>query len=115
MSFNYGTQDPYVKTALVGAAGGAVGSATVTVANMASGGAMAQANIDNYGIILLNQTTAGQTITLAAPTDTTAGKVLMFGNVGSQTFTYSGLSVTAGEGVILVWSGSAWICIGKGF
>lgn len=110
-------QDLYLKRGEVGVGGGVAATNALAVANLASGGSVGTAatTVDLYGVIMINQTTASQTITLPDPTDTTAGKVLFVLNVGSQTFTMLGLSVTADHGIIVVWDGDEWNCVAKGF
>lgn len=68
----------------------------------------AAATVDLYSIFLINQTTGSQTLTLPEPTDTTAGKIAIVLNVGSQAFTMLSTSITAGAGTIAVWNGTAW-------
>lgn len=110
MSFSRTTSDPYVKRQEGGVAGGGFLTNTVAISNLASGGAIgtAAATVDVYGILLLNQTTSGQTVSLPTPTDSTAGKTVIVMNVGSQSVTILSTTVTAGNGLTAVWTGAAW-------
>lgn len=87
---------------------------TLAVANLASGGAIGTAatTVDIYSIFLVTQTTAGQTITIANPTDATAGKMIFVCNTGNQSFTFLSLTVTAGRGVMAIWDGDSWNTVG---
>jgi hypothetical protein len=111
MDFQFGSQDPFVTRQEVGVAGGAFATNSLAISNKASGGAIgtSAATVDLYGVVLLNQTTASQTVTIPSPTDTTAGKLLVFVNVGSQSVTVLSTTVTAGAGLIAAWTGSSWV------
>jgi hypothetical protein len=54
------------------------------------------------------QTTAGQTVTLPAPTSTAAGRMIAVNNTGSTSLTVIATVVANGTSVIFVWNGSAW-------
>jgi hypothetical protein len=80
---------------------------SLAVANLASGGSVgiAPLTVDQYGSFLINQTTAGQTISLPSPSNP-ANLV----NSGSVAFlTASGTSVAAGKAQGQLWNGSAWV------
>jgi hypothetical protein len=87
---------------------------TLAVANLATGGSLgtAAATVDLYGAISVNQTTAGQTNTLASPTVTAASRFLVVSNVGSTPFTFTGtgfsFSLVNATSCILFWTGAAW-------
>lgn len=107
-------QDPIVYRQQLDTVGNPITNTTVAVTNKASGGAIgtAAATVDVATIALVNQTTASQTLTVPDPTTTTAGKTFVVCNVGSQSFTMLSLTVTAGRGLYLVWTGAAWNVVG---
>lgn len=83
----------------------------VSISNKASGGSIgtAAATVDIATLIVVNQTTASQTLTLPSPTDTTPGMVVGVTNVGTESFDI-GLKTVAGNGTIVLfwWDGGAW-------
>lgn len=84
---------PFVAIADV-AAGGNIGTAATTV------------NISSA--FLVTQTTAGQTLTLPAPTATSALRLAYVNNTGSTTFFMYGQIVPRGAGVLYAWNGTVW-------
>jgi hypothetical protein len=82
----------------------------VEVADLAGGGPIGGAadTVDVAGQALVNQTTAGQTLTLPDPTDVTAGRRFTVSNVGTVTFTILGVALLAGRSRDFVWTGEAW-------
>lgn len=78
--------------------------------NFAGGGSIgaASATVDLGSLITIAQTTAGQTITVPNPTDTTPGRKLILSNIGSQSFTVFATAVAAGVSIEAVWTGAAW-------
>lgn len=89
-----------------------------TNTSCASDCTLGQANIDNYGTVIVNASTAGITMTLPAPTNTaTAGRILYITTAnGSQDFT---LTTNSGASTInvamrqnttatMIWNGTAW-------
>jgi hypothetical protein len=90
--------------------GGSIYLNTQTWANISSSGNLDTAvnSVDRYCSGQLAQTTAGQTITLPSPTDTTAGRIFYLGNNGSATFSFYGKSVTAGSFTMVMWNGISW-------
>ena len=90
----------------------------IAINNLASGGAIgtAAATVDMGSMFNLNQTTAGQTITLPTPTNGKAGRVAYLANTGSVAFTAYGASgnVAAGATRALVWTGAAWTGLSEG-
>jgi len=102
---------------------GATLNSTLAVANDSNGGALggtpasplsAAASVDVYTAISINQTTAGQTITLPSPTVTTAGRVLYISNIGSTSFIIGGTTISTGTTVTLIWNGTTWSFAGAG-
>jgi hypothetical protein len=64
----------------------------------------------------VNQTTTGQTLTIADPVDTvvTAGKVITVNNTGTADFTIEGQDLVAGStGISFVWTGTEWNPLGS--
>lgn len=79
------------------------------VANKPTGGIL---TLGTSSLFNVNQTTAGQTITIPSPTGTIYS--IEVRNVGSVSFTLSpGGAVAAGNGAKLSWTGSAWSVIGS--
>lgn len=91
--------------------GGSTAFGTLALGNFATGGAIgtAAATVDIYTAININQTTAGQTVTLPNPTTTTAGRILKIANVGSAAFTVGGVAVGAAQSTDFFWNGTAWV------
>lgn len=76
--------------------------------NFPTGGPIPAGTIDLLTSVDVNQTTAGQTITLDPPTNTTAGRLLYVSNVGSASFTMLGTSVAPGSSIVAMWNGTSW-------
>jgi len=87
----------------------------IAVTNKATGGSIGTAatTVDVGTIISVSQTTAGQTLTLPNPTDTTAGAVIIVVSASSAGFKINGTVLTANNGTqakaMFVWTGAAWI------
>ncbi|TAL14612.1 hypothetical protein EPN95_02310 [Patescibacteria group bacterium] len=91
---------------------------TVTNTTCSSSCTITQANVDNYGAVIVNASTSGITITLPPPTNTTTtGRILYITTAsGGSDFT---LSTNTGGNVVnvamrqnttatMIWNGSAW-------
>ncbi|GEM_PF-4249185 len=89
---------------------------TLSVADLATGGNIGTAatTIDIYTSFNLAQTTASQTITLADPTNTTAGRIVYLSNTGSTPFTFYGSTVKVGDTTAAMWDGNSWNLAGGG-
>ncbi|MBW3538623.1 hypothetical protein KY386_04000, partial [Candidatus Parcubacteria bacterium] len=83
---------------------------TLAITDLPLGGDIgtATATVDIYTAFNLNQTTAGQTVTIPAPTVTTAGRVIYLANVGTANFTLLGSTVSTGTTATMLWNGTAW-------
>lgn len=90
--------------------GGAAFLNTCQVANKLTGGAIGSAadTVDAYEAAQCSQSTAGQDLTLPAPTDTDASRRFYLENIGSTTFTAYGCTVLIGAWIELIWNGSSW-------
>ena len=110
MAYDSQTQKETLSRAEVAATGALSLGNTVAVTNKASGGTIgtAAATVDVARIITLNQTTAGQTVTIPDPTATTVVRDLYFINIGSQSVTVLGAALAAGIPRHAVWTGTAW-------
>ena len=88
----------------------------LVISNKASGGAIgtAAATVDVASLFNVNQTTAGQTLTVPNLTNTTNGKTIHINNVGSTAFTLLSKTIEPGTGILLRWTGSAWNISGVG-
>jgi len=96
---------------------GASGYTTATNAVCAADCTITQANVDNYGTVMVNASTASIIMTLPAPTNTAAGRVLNITSPsGSQDFV---LTMNTGTDIInvamrqnttasMAWNGTAW-------
>ena len=89
-------------------------NSTLAVSDDANGGALggglaASASVDVYTAISINQTTAGQTITLPSPTSATAGRIVFVTNIGSTSFSLHGVTIPTSSAQSYVWNGSAWV------
>lgn len=81
------------------------------ISNKSIGGAIgtASSTVDVLTNFNLNQTTAGQTLTVPNLTNASAGKIIYINNIGSVSLTLSpGGILPVGYGVILRWDGVRW-------
>ena len=87
---------------------------TSTLADFPTGGSIGTAatTVDVKTSFLLNQTTAGQTLTLPSPTTTTAGRTIYVSNVGTTSFTISTAVLNPGITAAYFWNGAAWTSTG---
>jgi fibronectin-binding autotransporter adhesin len=79
--------------------------------NFATGGSIGTAatTVDVATTISINQTTAGQTLTMPVPTTSTAGRLLIINNVGTASFVIGGVTLNSGASTTFEWTGSAWV------
>ncbi len=82
----------------------------VILANFAANAAVgtAVATVDVTSHIIINQTTAGITLTLPNPTNAQAGRLLIVENAGTSPVTVAGKSINTGETISFVWDGNSW-------
>ncbi len=90
---------------------GATLNSAAAISDVAAGGNIgtAAATVDVKTTFNVNQTTAGQTLTLPNPTDTTSGRIVYINNVGSVSFTMYGSVIASGQSNAFIWNGSAWV------
>ena len=90
---------------------GATLNSAMAISDLPSGGNIGTAatTVDVKTTFNINQTTAGQTITLPTPTDTTAGRIVYVNNVGSVSFSMHGTTIGSGQSNAFIWNGSNWI------
>jgi len=83
----------------------------LVITDRATGGNIGTAatTVDVATTFNVNQTTASQTLTLPAPTDTTSGRIVYVNNVGSAEFTMYGSPVSAGSSASFIWNGTSWV------
>lgn len=88
----------------------AIYEVAAALGNFATGGSIGSAatTVDLGTFITIAQTTAGQTLTVPNPTDTTAGRELVLANIGNQSFTVFATAVAAGVSIKAIWTGAAW-------
>lgn len=116
MTNQFSNNDLYLKTTgPVISAGRTLYTNVITVTNKATGGSIGTAatTVDVATVIVVNQTTASQTLTLPSPTDTTAGAVIIVVSGSSAGFTINGTVLTANNSTqakaTFVWTGAAWV------
>lgn len=87
----------------------------VTLANFAANAAIgtAVATVDVTSHIIINQTTAGITLTLPNPANAQAGRLLIVENNGTSPVTVAGQLINNGAGLPFIWSGAAWVALGS--
>ena len=100
---------------LLGLANTGSSSAPLTIANLASGGVIGTAvnTVDINNVFLINQTTAGQTITFPNPTNTTLSQVITIKANSTASLIAYGNTISAGGSNSFLWNGSAWSSIGS--
>jgi len=88
----------------------------ITINDLPSGGNIgtAAATVDVATTFNVNQTTAGQNVSLPSPTVTTAGRLAYVNNVGTTSFTMGSASLNTGAGVVFIWNGSTWVALTSG-
>ena len=98
--------------------GGATVNTTYAVGDLPSGGNIgtAAATVDIYTNFTIAQTTAGQTVTIPAPTVTTTGRIIYLTNVGSAGYTIGGSVASPGTTMAFIWNSvtSAWTLVSSG-
>lgn len=86
---------------------------SLAVANLATGGSVGTAatTVDLYSTLFIGQTTAGQTLTIPNPTNTSNGRAISIYHKGTAAVTILGRSIAAGVGVELLWDpvALAWV------
>jgi hypothetical protein len=89
--------------------------APLTIANLASGGVIgtAVATVDVNSVFLINQTTAGQTITFPTPTVATLSQVITIKANSTASLIAYGNTIPAGGSNSFLWNGSVWSSIGS--
>ena len=98
---------------------GATINTVLAIANLPTGGSIGTnaATVDIYTYVSVAQTTAGQTMSIPAPTASTAyGRVLYISNIGTASFTLLNTIIGAGSTATLIWAntsgGPAWTYAG---
>ena len=84
--------------------------ATIALTNFATGGSIGTAatTVDIASCFNINQTTAGQILTIPVPTNAIAGDQIRISNVGTAVFTILGKSISPGTFTDLSWNGTAY-------
>lgn len=70
------------------------------------------ANIDDYSLFNVNQTTSGIEVTLPSPTLLTANRVITVNNIGSLALIVNTVSIAANSAVNYLWDGDSWVPAG---
>jgi hypothetical protein len=111
-----GISDPSVVAAKLDLTGSQV-FRPVALANFAANGAVgpSAATVDVTSHLSFQQTTAGVSVTLPAPTNTQAGRILIAESLPASTvpITVNGQVVQPSTGIPFIWSGTAWIPLGS--
>lgn len=83
---------------------------TLPLTDFSANGAIgtAAATVDIYTSINIPQTTAGVTLTIPSPSNTTAGRILKISNTGTTAFTAGPALIEIAQTVGYVWNGTAW-------
>ena len=79
--------------------------------DLATGGVIALAvglRIEQHRALLVDQTTAGQALTLPAPVDDSVVMALQVSNIGSAAFTMYGVTLSVASSATFYWNGTAW-------
>lgn len=81
------------------------------ISNKPTGGNIETAanSVDIGSTFSINQTTAGQTLTIPSPTVTTAGRMIKVSNVGTASFKIANIVLAPSKYADFLWTGSAWI------
>lgn len=110
MVINQNNTDPYIKRSELAL----LGDNPIAVTNKATGGSIGTAatTVDIASSLNVNQTTAGQTLTLPNPTVTGLSHLIVVNNVGSVSFTVLSTVLAPGAGILVDWTGSAWSVTG---
>ena len=82
-----------------------------TITNKPTGGNIETAanSVDIGSTFSINQTTAGQTLTIPSPTVTTAGRIIKISNIGTVSFKIANIVLAPSKFADFLWTGSAWI------
>lgn len=90
--------------------GGTILGAQLVVGDFPTGGVIgtAAATVDIKTIFSIAQTTAGQALTLPAPTSATLGHLAMVTNRGSASFTMYGVTIAPGTFAQFLYDTTAW-------
>jgi len=88
--------------------------APLTISNLPTGGVIgtAAATVDINSIFLINQTTAGQTVTIPNPTNAVLGQTAILVANSTASFVAYNSTVAAGSAGSFLWNGSAWVTVG---
>jgi hypothetical protein len=83
---------------------------TIAISNLTVGGAIGTAvtTVDVCGSFNINQTTAGQTITIPVPTNSGAGLRVSINNIGTVGFTLLSVTINPGTFIYALWNGTSW-------
>lgn len=85
--------------------------ATLTILDLPTGGSIGTASttVDIASTFNIEQTTAGQVLTIPSPTDTTAGDRVVINNIGTVSFNIGGQSIAIDSSRQFVWNGLDWV------
>ena len=89
-------------------------TAIVTIGNKVTGGVIGTAatTVDIASIFKVNQTTAGQTLTLPNPTLLALSQTVTVKNSGNSSFIMYGVTLTVNSSADFLWDGSVWSYVG---
>jgi hypothetical protein len=91
-------------------------SKTAAIADLPTGGEIVLPSgvIDQYRLVILSQSTSGQSITLPQPTDVSINLSIDVVNNGSSSFTLYGATVEQNSTTFAAWEGSKWVVAKSG-
>src|SRR5690606_29865049 len=83
----------------------------MAISDLPTGGDIgtAAATVDVATTFDVAQTTAGQTLTLPDPTDSSSGRIAFVNNVGTVSYTMYDSVIAVGKSNTFIWNGSVWV------
>ena len=88
---------------------------TATIADMPTGGEVViSGRIEQYRALVVSQTTAGQTLSLPDPVDTSVVFGLDVVNSGTEAFSFYGQDLATGASARASWDGTQWAALAGG-
>ncbi|MEO6761462.1 MAG: FG-GAP-like repeat-containing protein, partial [Candidatus Saccharimonadales bacterium] len=98
--------------------GGSTVNTSLPISDLPTGGNIGSAadTVDKYTSFLISQTTAGQTLSIPAPTSSTNGRLIYITNVGTAGYTMSGSIISPGAAAAFIWNSvtNSWSLVSSG-
>ncbi|MFO0781923.1 MAG: hypothetical protein U0524_03485, partial [Candidatus Saccharimonadales bacterium] len=88
----------------------------LNIADLPTGGVIgtAAATVDIATTLNMNQTTAGQSMSIPNPTSSTAGRILYISNTGTADFIVNGVGLIPDTSASFIWNGTTWVALTTG-